>query len=170
MDLFNGSWAGGNAEGFARIRLISGTFTAEVLAVGAESDVGYTDGNLVGGISNYLAHKMLDLIFNGVAYTGPDTYLGMSTVYPGDDGAGITEPSGNNYARQLVDNWTAASDGVADIGDTVTMNTPSGGLGNSDLRFSIGRPDRREHALLQPAADRQYTGRRRPDPVFDRGP
>ena len=135
VNLFNGSWAGGNAEGFFRVRMITGSFMAETLAVGAESDVGYTDGNLVGGISDYLAHKMLDLIFNGVAYNGPDTYLGMSTAYPGDDGSGITEPSGNNYARQLVDNWTAASGGVADIADTVTMNTPSGDWGTLTYAF-----------------------------------
>ena len=137
VDLYGGSWAGGDAEGFFRIRKISGTFNpgGEILAVGAESDAAYTDSELAGGISNYLAHKMLDLIFNGIGYTGPDSYLGLSNGNPGDDGAGIVEPEGANYARLLVDNWTTAMEGASINSDTVTMNTPSGSWGIVDHAF-----------------------------------
>lgn len=52
-------------------------------------------------ISNYLEQKLLDLVFNALAYTAPTTYVALFTSDPGDDASG-TEVSGGSYARQVV--------------------------------------------------------------------
>lgn len=52
-------------------------------------------------ISDYLEAKLLDLVFNKVAYTAPSTYVALFTGDPTDAGTG-PEVSGGSYARVLV--------------------------------------------------------------------
>jgi len=52
-------------------------------------------------ISNYLEQKLLDLVFNTLAYSAPTTYVALFTSDPTDAGGG-TEVSGGAYARQVV--------------------------------------------------------------------
>jgi hypothetical protein len=55
--------------------------------------------------SYYLADKLNDLEFGGVAWTPPATlYCAASTTTPNPDGTGVTEPVGNGYARAAVTN------------------------------------------------------------------
>jgi len=91
-----------------------------------------------GEISDYLAHKLLDLMFRNQAYSVPDTYVALCTAAVADDstGSSITEPSGNNYARKQVNPnggstpvWTVASGGALENSDIVTFNVPSGTWG-----------------------------------------
>ena len=60
--------------------------------------------------SNYLANKLLNLMFKQVAYTPPTLYVALSTAVPGDDGAGVAEPVGNGYARitTAVTDWNTS--------------------------------------------------------------
>lgn len=59
--------------------------------------------------STFFANKAIDN-FTGVAAYSPATrYVGLSTTAPNDDGTGVTEPSGNGYARVLADGKFAAA-------------------------------------------------------------
>ena len=86
-----------------------------------------------GSVSNYLANKLLGLMFRNTAYTAPSIYVGLATVAvtAGDDGSTITEPSGNGYARTQISSWAAESGGATsnsaqtDIGPaTGSWSTP----------------------------------------------
>lgn len=128
VTLSSGTWAGGDAAGYFRVTGVTGSFQSETLNVGANTDVAAVDGVLIGGISDYLAHKLLDLVFSGTAYTAPTIYTGFSTSFPGDDGTGITEPA-DNYARAWAANWSAASAGATDNDDNIDFAAPSGDWG-----------------------------------------
>ena len=91
-----------------------------------------------GAISDYLANKLLDRAFRNQAYTAPATYLALTTATVSDTSTGstITEPSGNNYSRKLVNvnggaspAWSLASGGAASNGADTHMATPSGSWG-----------------------------------------
>lgn len=57
---------------------------------------------MAGFKSNYLDNKILNLIFNGTAYTPPATlYCALFTAAPSSSGGG-TEVSGGSYARVAV--------------------------------------------------------------------
>ena len=94
---------------------------------------------LTGGVSDYLAHKLLDLAFRNVAYSRPDTYIGLATATVADDDTGstITEPDGADaYARILIDEnggsapaWTVATGGAAENADDIEFPTASGDWG-----------------------------------------
>lgn len=82
-----------------------------------------------GAISTHLANELLDHVFLTGAYSAPSIYVALSTANPGDDGSGLAEPSGNNYARAACATWDAAADGAtANTGD-ITFATPSGSWG-----------------------------------------
>jgi hypothetical protein len=90
------------------------------------------------GLSTYCAHKILDFLFRNQAFTPPATYIAFVTANPVDasTGASITECSGNNYARKLVDHvggtsptWAAAVNNLIDNVHAITFNTPSGSWG-----------------------------------------
>lgn len=54
------------------------------------------------GMSNYLANKLLNFMFNGAAFTPPATlYISLHTATLTAAGAG-TEVSGGDYARQAI--------------------------------------------------------------------
>lgn len=58
-------------------------------------------------LTTTLKNKLLDAYLGGVSYTGPATvYFGLSTTTPASDGTGVTEPSGNGYARVSMTNNT----------------------------------------------------------------
>lgn len=94
---------------------------------------------MAGSLSDYMEKRILDLVFGNTAYTIPTTYyVGLSTTTIADSATGttgITEPSGNNYARASVANNTTnfpASTGTTSTkttGADITFNTPSGSWG-----------------------------------------
>jgi len=56
---------------------------------------------MFGAISNYLEPRLLDEVFNGVAFVSPATHIALFTVMPGEAGGG-TEVTGGSYARVQV--------------------------------------------------------------------
>jgi hypothetical protein len=100
-----------------------------------EIDVTFSAGE----ISNFLANELLDHVFNNAAWTPTDTYVALCTATVADDDTGstITEPSGNGYARELVDEnggtsptWDLAVSGdpsYVDNGADVDLGPASGG-------------------------------------------
>jgi len=82
-----------------------------------------------GGWTDVLVHLMLDHVFEGTSYTSPSHFLALSTTTPTDSGPNVTEPSGNNYAREEITAFDAAAAGASENTNIVTMNTPSGSWG-----------------------------------------
>jgi hypothetical protein len=81
---------------------------------------------------NFVDQKVMQLVFGGTAYTPGSTYtVGLSTTTVVNDGTGITEPSGNAYARVSVANttaqWTTASvaGGGYQASNTNAINFPT---------------------------------------------
>ena len=96
----------------------------------------FNDGDITvsfqaGAISDYLAEALLDHVFQGgsAPFSAPTIYAAFSTADPTDDGSGLTEPSGNNYARAAHSAWTSASGGQTNNDGDIDFNTPSGSWG-----------------------------------------
>ena len=88
-------------------------------------------------MSNYLEGKLSDLLFQGTAYTAPDTYVALATGSFAEDNSGTAnEVSGGSYARELVENdlatspyWDSHVDGVTDNNADITFTTASANWG-----------------------------------------
>jgi len=85
----------------------------------------------MGGFSDYWENKILDHIFGKGSYTPPTIYVGLSTADPTDDGSGLAEPSGNEYARvqTSASDWNAASNGSMDNVSDITFAQATGNWG-----------------------------------------
>jgi len=82
----------------------------------------------MGSISDYLENELLDHVFNA-SYTPPATvYLALSTSDPTDDASGLSEPSGNGYARKAITFGAAASRTITQSTD-VTFDQATGSWG-----------------------------------------
>lgn len=90
-------------------------------------------------ISNYLESALMQEVFNGVAYTGPSTWVSLYTTDPTDADSGA-EVSGGSYARLRVyaqaggsPDWnTAVVDGtgyLVDNSDVLTFTTATASWG-----------------------------------------
>jgi len=84
--------------------------------------------------SDYLETKILDHIFNKLAYTAPaNLFIGLSTADPLDGGTGLAEPVGNGYARvsTAAADWNSATSGAAktDNANAITFPQASGSWG-----------------------------------------
>lgn len=80
--------------------------------------------------SDYLENKILNHVFGIEAYAQPDAlYVALSTSNPLDDGSGVSEPSGNNYARINHNDWATATSGSTSNVGVVTFPTASGTWG-----------------------------------------
>jgi hypothetical protein len=64
-------------------------------------------------ISDYLANQLLDLVFNGVAYSNPDIYAALTnaSVSETDTGNDLSELGMTDYARLNFNDWTTPSNG-----------------------------------------------------------
>lgn len=84
----------------------------------------------MGSLADYLENELLDHVFGVGAFSVPSNiYVGLSTADPGDDAAGLAEPSGNNYARVQVNAWDeAAARATANTG-VITFPQASGAWG-----------------------------------------
>lgn len=82
-------------------------------------------------ISNYLENKLADHVVGKTSFTMPAVYLALSTANPAEDGSGLTEPSGNGYARKSTagSDWTAASGGAAVTANALSFATATGSWG-----------------------------------------
>lgn len=86
---------------------------------------------MAGSISDYLETAWLNHALKGTSFSQPtNLYLALSTADPLDTGAGIAEPSGNNYARaQCNTSWAAASNRAVSSNADITFNQASGSWG-----------------------------------------
>lgn len=80
-----------------------------------------------GAISNYLANKMLDHMLKTAEYMVPtNLFVGFSTANPGDNSAGLAEPSaGNNYSRTQCNIWNAATATTGQVANTDAVVGPA---------------------------------------------
>lgn len=90
-------------------------------------------------MSDYAESALLQELFNGIAFTGPDTWVSLYTTDPTDADSG-TEVSGGSYARVRVyangggtPDWnTAVVDGIGylvDNSDDITFTTATASWG-----------------------------------------
>jgi len=84
---------------------------------------------------NTYENNILDHIFGGPDYTRVATlWVGLSIADPLDDASGLSEPSGNGYARVAVvnssNNWSAAAAGVKRNATAIAFPTATGSWGN----------------------------------------
>ena len=85
----------------------------------------------MGSFSDYWEDRILDHIFGKGSYTPPTIYVALSTADPTDDGSGLSEPSGNGYARRQTgaSDWNAASGGALDNANEIAFNEATGSWG-----------------------------------------
>jgi hypothetical protein len=85
----------------------------------------------MGTFSDYWENEILDHVFGKGSYTPPTIYVGLSTADPGDSGAGLSEPSGNGYARAqtTASDWNVAADGHVDNANPILFATATGDWG-----------------------------------------
>ena len=89
---------------------------------------------MAGSIAIYADKKILDHVFNKAAWSAPTIKVALSTADPGEDGAGLAEPSGNNYSRVSTTGatWNAATSADPSVitnAAQVLFATPSGSWG-----------------------------------------
>jgi hypothetical protein len=85
-----------------------------------------------GGVSDYLANKLLDHVFKGTLFSQPSTITAAysaNSILDSSTGSSITEP-GNGYARESVNGFGAASSGQSKNSNPVTFPTATGSQGN----------------------------------------
>jgi len=60
--------------------------------------------------SDYVENKLLDHVLKVSSYSVPaNIYIALSLADPLDDGSGLAEPAGGDYARVLCNDWNPAS-------------------------------------------------------------
>jgi hypothetical protein len=85
----------------------------------------------MGSFSDHWEDEVLDYLFGKDSYTPPTIYVGLSTADPGDDGAGLSEPTGNGYARVQTaeEDWNVAAGGLLDNANLISFGTATGNWG-----------------------------------------
>lgn len=87
---------------------------------------------LSGGMTDYLANKMIDLFFRGQAYSWPSTvYLKAMTAAPTNAGGGTEVGGGVGYARVAIASSLAAWSGTQGPGTTSASTGTSGRISNN---------------------------------------
>ena len=83
------------------------------------------------GFSDFWENKILNYLFSKDTYSPPTIHIGLSTSDPGDDGSGLSEPSGNGYTRiQTSSNdWNASAGGVISNSQNITFSQATGNWG-----------------------------------------
>lgn len=82
-----------------------------------------------GAISDFLANTLLDLVFNGVAYGSPTTYVALSNADMADASVTPTPPNPPfGYANTLVPSWniTVGATNFARNATEIIFPAPSG--------------------------------------------
>lgn len=86
---------------------------------------------LTGGMTDYLANKVIDSVFRGEAFTMPASlYEALFTAAPGNAGGG-TEASHSGYARVAVARSLASISGTQAAGSTVASTGSLGKVSNN---------------------------------------
>src|SRR5512142_2447441 len=85
----------------------------------------------MGSFSDYWENTILDHLFGKGSYTPPTLFVGVSTSDPGEDGSGLQEPIGGNYARAqtAAADWDAAANGALANAERIDFNQATGSWG-----------------------------------------
>jgi len=84
----------------------------------------------MGSLSNYVEDEVLDHVLKTGDWTQPAAlYVALSTADPTDDASGITEPSGNGYARVSHAAWDTAASRATENTGTISFPEASGAWG-----------------------------------------
>lgn len=72
-------------------------------------------------LTDYLEGKFLDHLFGKATFSTPSVYVGLSQADPGEDGTGVSEPSGGSYARVSTApaDWTRSANTMSNSGEIV---------------------------------------------------
>jgi hypothetical protein len=86
----------------------------------------------MGSFTDHWENEILDHLFGKGSYTLPTIHVGLSTADPGDDGTGLSEPSGNGYARVATSaaDWNSASGGALDNANAIEFPQATGNWGS----------------------------------------
>lgn len=131
----SGTWGGGDL-------LAHGAFAAgKSIVSGNTPSIATTSLNVTvsaGYMSTYLANGFLDRMFRNQAWSTTDTYVGLATADLNDttDGDTVTEPSGNGYAREIVQEYGGG--GVEWTQPTGTSPTTVDNNGDLDIGPASG--------------------------------
>lgn len=79
--------------------------------------------------STYWLNKIMDTMYTSAA---TEFWLGLSSTMPGQDGTGVSEPSGGNYARVRITEFTAPVDGTIKNVSALEFNRSSNVWFDSD--------------------------------------
>lgn len=127
---FMDSAVGGNCWFYIPIPVI-------VISIGSPNPVQVLAGALqfalgiAGGMSDYLANRLIDLLWRGQAYSWPaQTYAALYTVTPTLADVG-TEVAGGGYARVAIASSLAAWSGTQGPGTTVASSGVGGRISNN---------------------------------------
>jgi hypothetical protein len=97
----------------------------------AAAQLSFTLG-LTGGMSDYLANKLIDLIFRAQAFSFPATlYHALYTATPSNAGGGTEVGGGVNYSRATLAASLAAISGTQGAGSTVASSGTAGRISNN---------------------------------------
>jgi hypothetical protein len=82
----------------------------------------------MGSFADHWENEILDHLFGKGNYTPPTIHVGLSTADPGDDGTGLSEPSGSGYARVATSaaDWNSASGGSLDNANAIEFPQATG--------------------------------------------
>ena len=85
----------------------------------------------MGSFADHWENEILDHLFGKGSYTPPTIHVGLSTADPGDSGAGLSEPSGNGYARvsTAAADWNSAAGGSLDNANAIEFPQATGNWG-----------------------------------------
>lgn len=87
---------------------------------------------LTGGLTDYAANKLIDMLWRAQAFTWPaTTYVRLVTTAPTNAAGGIEVGSGNAYARVALASSLAALSGTQGAGTTVASTGTSGRTSNN---------------------------------------
>jgi len=104
------------------------------------AEIGFTVG-LVGGVSDYLANKLIDLIFRGQAYTWPaNTYLAFCTAAPSNSSGGTEVVGAGGYARQTLPSTTTFWSSTTGPGTTGASTSGTGGEISNNVAVTFPAP------------------------------
>lgn len=59
--------------------------------------------------STYWLNKIMDTMYTSAS---SEFWVGLSSTMPSQDGTGVSEPTGGNYARVKIEQFTTPSDGT----------------------------------------------------------
>jgi len=85
----------------------------------------------MGSFSNYWENEILDHLFGKSTYSPPTIYVALSAADPGESGSGLSEPTGNGYARAQTSasDWNTADGGLLDNAGAIEFNAATGDWG-----------------------------------------